>query len=89
MSRPPSYRIIRRAYADGREEFRVRLGGIMAWWLAVDTSWGQLDKVWSSGKPHVFRNRDDAEEACHKHWNKWVSKQQIITDETHFDPESP
>lgn len=85
VNRPPSYRIIRKGFADGREEYTVRVGRF-GWLREYCMSTAALD--WTGDNPpKKFSSRALAEKAVLSHWNWYLSTlPAIITEEEFLDP---
>lgn len=92
---PPEYKIVRKSYADGREEFYVDM--ITNRWKFLFWTFETKDKLYrfikrvnAFGCTHVdhFPTMKAAEEAIRRDWKKWISNLPPLIETEYFvDPE--
>lgn len=77
MSKAPNYTIYRRTFADGREEYRVRVGWFL--WLS---SWLDFESghcgVGRSIFPTAFSTRRAAELEIEADWERWLTTLPLV-----------
>lgn len=80
------YTLHRRTFANGREEWRVRVNGL--WMTEVIREFARFDNLFTNVR--IFADRASAEKACRADWERWLSLQPLIDHAPeYFDPLCP